>query len=290
MKYQLAERAILMRLACGMPGKARKDKNLTQTVKGEHALGTESGSWIKQKYPKWALEPLEKVVNEARAYHGAVTLPFDNGIGILPGPLIPEYGDKMREFKGRFDNLVGSHFAAKYPEMIEWAKSEHNGTFDASDYPEVAEVLECFKFGTEPLPVPDAGHFSQTMAGLLGVDAEGVNVRVRDAMEEAQKELMRRLIAPVKAMAEKLAESPKEGKEDIVFRDSLIGNVLEIAGLAPKLNIGGDAQIDQWAKDLEIVFGRCKPDVLRKDKGLRESAQRDAAAIVKKMEGYAGII
>jgi hypothetical protein len=289
-QYKLAERAVLMRLSAGLPGKSRKDKNLTATVKTEHAMGGESGSWIKQKYPKWALEPLEKVVNEARGFHAAVTLPFDNGIGILPGPLIPEYAEKMREFKGRFDHLADSHFRAKYPEMIEWAKGEHNGTFDPSDYPAVDDVMECFKFGTEPLPVPDAGHFTATMSGLLGVDAEGVNVRVRDAMEEAQKELLRRLIAPVKAMAEKLAEAPKDGKDSIIFRDSLIGNIVEIANLAPKLNIAGDPAIDAWAREIAGQFGGMKPDALRKDKGLRNAAKDHAAAILKKMEGYAGII
>jgi hypothetical protein len=284
--YKLAERAVLMRLSCGLPGKSRKDRVLTESVKSEHSMGRESGSWIKQKYPKWALEPLEKLVNEARAYHAAVTLPFDAGIGILPAGLILDYGNKMREFKGRFEHLKDSHFVARYPDMIEWAKLEHNGTFDASDYPEVAEVAEAFHFKTEPLPVPDAAHFEGAMSSLLGVDAEGVNVRIKDAMDEAQKELMRRLIAPVKAMAVKLAEAPKDGREDIVFRDTLIGNVLEIAGLAPKLNLKGDAQIDGWAGEILGKLGHIKPDAMRSDKALRKAVLSDAESILKRMESY----
>lgn len=245
-QYKLAERACLMRISIGLPGKARKDKALTEDVKSEHKLGQAAGSWIKQKYPQWALEPIEKLCNEARAYHAAVTLPFDQGIGILPAALIMEYGDKIREFKGRFDHLRDSHFKAKYSEMIEWAKAAHNGTFDPSDYPPVEEVLESFYFRTEPLPVPDAAHFEGAVKSLLGVDTDSVNLLVQDAMTEAQRALMRRLIAPVRAMVQKLNETPKGNKEDIVFRDTLVGNIQDIARLAPKLNISGDPAIDSF--------------------------------------------
>jgi hypothetical protein len=284
-KYKLAERAVLMRLSAGLPGKNRTDKGLTETVKGEHGLGTKSGRWIKTKYPDWALEPLEKLVTEARAYHAAVTLPFDNGIGILPAALIKEYGDKMRQFRGQFENLRDSHFVPKYPDMIEWARLEHNGTFDPTDYPPVEDLLGSFYFKTEPLPVPDAQHFEGTMSSLLGVDAEGVNIRVQDAMVQAQRELMRRMIEPVRAMATKLAEQPKEGKDDIVFRDTLVGNVQAIAELVPKLNIAGDAQVDKFAAEM-LALARYAPEVLRKDKATRKEAADKAADTMKRLSGY----
>ena len=122
-QFKLAERAVLMRMSAGLPGKHRTDRQLSASVKSEHGLGQKSGRWIKAKYPDWALEPLEKLVTEARAYHCAVTLPFDAGIGILPAALIKEYGDKMRQFRGQFENLRDSHFVTKYPDMIEWGEA-----------------------------------------------------------------------------------------------------------------------------------------------------------------------
>lgn len=140
-QYKLAERAVLMRMSAGLPGKNRTDKQLSASVKTEHGLGEKSGRWIKQKYPEWALEPLEKVVTAARTYHARVTLPFDAGIGILPAAVIQDYGSRMRQFKGEFDALIQSHFVARYSEMVDWARREHNGTFDASDYPDVDTLL-----------------------------------------------------------------------------------------------------------------------------------------------------
>lgn len=284
-QYKMAERAVLMRMSAGLPGKARTDKGLSASVKSEHGLGQKAGRWIKTKYPDWALEPLEKLVTEARGYHALVTLPFDSGIGILPAALIKDYADKMRQYRGEFENLVQSHFVPKYPEMIAWARAEHNGTFDVEDYPPVERLLGSFYFKTEPLPVPDAAHFEGTMSSLLGVDADGVNVRVQDAMQEAQRELMRRMIDPVKAMATKLSESPKEGKEDICFRDTLVGNVEEIAGLVPKLNIAGDPEIDRFAADL-LKLVAAKPQQLRDDKALRANVAKEAAEIMQRLSGY----
>lgn len=284
-KYKLAERAVLMRMSAGMPGKSRKDRQLSASVKTEHGLGANSGAWVKTRFPDWALEPIEKVVTKAREYHAAVTLPFDSGIGILPAPLIMEYGERMRQFAGEFKNLVDSHFRAKYPEMVEWAKKEHNGTFDGTDYPEIEEVMESFYFKTEPLPVPDAAHFEGTVKSLLGVDTEGVTLRVADAMQEAQRELMRRLIAPVKAMATRLSEAPKEGKSCPRFNDSLVGNLKEIAQLAPKLNIAGDPAIDSFVAEIDKLT--ClEPEAVRKSAQVRKAMAADATAILKRLEGY----
>lgn len=282
---KLAERACLMRISISMPGKNRQDRQLSQTVKSEHKLGTDSGRWVKAKYPPWALEPIEKLANEARAYHAAITLPFDQGIGILPAALIMEYGDRMREFKGRFDNLVTTHFKARYSEMVEWAKVAHNGTFDQSDYPDVEQVCQQFGFRTEVQPVPGAEHFSETVKSLLGVDTESVDIRVNDALVEGQREVMRRLIAPVKAMAQKLAEEPKGERTSPIFRDTLVGNLKDIARIAPKLNIAGDPKIDGFVKEVEGLT-RYAPDTLRDSETTRKEAAGKAAEILTRLEGY----
>ena len=286
----LGERAVLMRLSMGLPGESRRDDELSGTVKREHALGDKAGKWLKTLFPPEALEPIKKLDNEARDYHAKVTLPFDVGIGILPGGLIKEHGDRMREFQSRREALVESHFLAKYESWVEWARLNQNGTFDASLYPGPDDARKKFYFRTEPLPIPDAEHFSGTMASLLGQDVESVNLRVKDAAHEAQKELLRRIIEPVQRMAEKLAEPPKEGKDSPVFRDSLVGNVREIAALAPKLNLSGDAEIDGCCASIALALGKADPDSLRKDKGLRASVAGDAACMVKRLSTYAGLI
>lgn len=283
---KLAEKAVLMRLSISLPGEARQDRQLSEAVKSEHALGADAGRWVKALFPPQALECIKKLDNEARGYHAEVTLPWDNGIGILPAPLVLEYQKKMNDFRGKREQLVESHFLAQYDKWIEWAKSAHNGTFDADNYPPLEEMRGKFAFRSEPLPVPESEHFSSTLASLLGTDTETVNRRVNEAVSEAQRELVRRVLAPVKAMAEKLAEIPKNGKDDIVFRDTLVGNVQQIVELAPKLNICGDVELDILVKEIADKLGSIQPADLRKDKAQRAKVQESAAALMKRLEGY----
>ena len=273
----LAQRAVLMRLSIGCPGTERSDRKTSAEIKAYKGLGQNSGKWVKEKYPPEALKDITKLDGEASRYHNAVTLPFDRGLGILPCALIVEYGDKMREFKSKRDALI-QNFAKKYPDFIEWAKKEHNGTFDVDDYPPVEVILSKFTFRTEPLPVPNSCHFESTVTSLLGLDATSVDERIRDAAQEAQQELMRRMVEPVSHMAKTLAkDSPK------IF-DTLTANIKDIAELVPKLNLAGDVHLDMFARELKSLSAYTY-DELKTDEG-KKKAQAHAMQMLEKLQSY----
>lgn len=319
MKNQLAERAVLMRLTISLPGETRQDPGLTSEVVREHNLGTQAGKWLKKLYPPEALDKIKRLDNEARAYHASVTLPYDTGIGILPAALICEHGDRMRQYMGERE-VLRDEFLSQPERWIDWAITQHNGTFDPDQYPgcrklEPGEVTpdavesvllgrdyvldkaewtrkmrKKFDFEAIPNPVPCSDHFTSTVSSLLGVDTGSVDNRVAEVAMEAQRELLRRLLAPVAAMAAKLAEQPKVGKdgkaaEDIIFRDSLVGNLQDIARIAPALNLGADATIDGFIAGIEEL-AKVEPDKLREDKGIRADVQAKADALAKKMADY----
>ncbi len=278
MKSTMQDKAVLMRLSISLPGETRKDNAMTTQVLAEKVMAKDAGRWMKDLYPKEALESIKKLDNEARAYHAAVTLPWDAGTGILPAALITEYAGRMATFRQQRQHLVESHFLAQFDKWVDWARTAHNGTFDESLY-DKDEAAEKFGFRFEPIPVPGSEHFAETLKTLLGVDTETVDRRVGDAFQEAQRELMRRLIAPVKAMADKL-------KTDGIFRDSLVGNVQEIVNLAPKLNIAGDAQIDAFVIEMKAALTGLVPETLRTDSKVRQETATKAADLFAKLSGY----
>ena len=316
MMNTLGQNAVLMRLSAGVPGESRKDKRTTAEVQAEKGIASDGGKWIKNLWPEMALQAIKQKQTEARTYHERVTLPFGckngddgvdaiGGMGILPAALLAEYGDKMREFKGQCDKLV-EDFLANLRQWIDWALAAHNVTFDPKNYPgctldqggqvqfdeeQFRQVMrKRFYLRTEPLPVPNASHFEDGIRQMLGVDAASVDIRLADAEAEAKREVMRRMIEPVREMARKLVEEPKVGKDgkvkaDIIFRDSLVGNIKDIAELAPALNITGDAQIAAFCKELEGLC-RYSPDTLRDDKATRAEAAGKAAETLKRLEGY----
>lgn len=290
----LKEKAVLMRFSAGLPGEQRQDHVVTEDVKRDKSLGQRSGKWEKFLFPPEALKSIKAKQNEARAYHDAVTLPFDTGIGILPAALIAEYGDRMRQFKGEIENLVESDFLANPEKWIEWAQREHNGTFDPDNYPGCERVNGAiefqpeefratmrpkFYFRSEPLPVPDSTHFANTVASLLGTDLDSVNARVRDASLEAQRELMKRIMAPVKHMAATLAKDKPR-----IF-DTLIENIKVICKLAPALNLADDPGLNKLVQECESLT-KYAPETLRESETSRTEARKAAEAMVAKLAGY----
>jgi len=277
---QLGKRAVLMRLTKGMPGEFRQDKDFSEEVQTEHNLGAKSGKWVKALFPPEALKAIKELDGKAEAFHNAVTLPFDKGIGILPAAMIVEYTDRMRDFREKRKMLVESTFIAKYDEFVAWAKQNHNGTFDESLYPPVEEMRTKFYFRTEPLPVPDIQHFESNVKELVGLDAETVNVRIEDATKEGQRELLKRMIEPLQHMAQTLA------KEKPRIFDTLVSNIEEIAALAPKMNLTDDAQINAFAAEMKTLAEAVDPDKLRKSVNIRTAAQVKADALFKRVSGY----
>ena len=294
----LKRKAVLMRLSIGLPGETRGDKDLTASVKSEHGLGFNAGKWLKQLFPTEALQDIKKLDNQARAYHAAVTLPFDNGVGILPAALICEYGDRMRTLVGQRDVLIES-FLSNPQRWIDWAMNEHNGSFNPDLYPGchkqclpgeperyvvdeamwAQDMRDKFNFKTEPLPVPDSEHFETNVKDLLGIDTNSVDKRVEDATKEAQREILKRMIEPVKHMAAKLKEDAPR-----IFK-TLVSNIDDIAKLAPKLNLTGDPEIDRLAGELSQLTS-VSVEGLKDNASTRNDVRVKAEEVLERLSGY----
>lgn len=279
---RIEEKAVLVKFSVSMPGKARKDKVLTAAVKAKEHLGADAGKWLKQLYPDIALEPLEKVSNEARTFHYDHTLPWgDDGFRILPTMAHTDYTNAMRKFRHEFERLTEEHFLARFEEWIAWAREQHNGTFNPDNYKGVDAIRK--KFGTrlEFSPIPSSSDFRVALSDEeLSAMTASLDARVESAVAEAHADLWQRLVAPLQAMADKLRD-PKA-----IFRDSLIGNLKEITGLIPMLNIQNDENLSTFAAQVETELATLKPQDLRDDNKAREAAQKAAAAMLEKMKGY----
>lgn len=303
----IQDRAILVRLSISCPGENRQDLKLSNEVKREHSLGTESGKWVKHLYPPTALREVKALAGACRTYHNSVTLPWDQGVGILPAPLYYEYMEKVRDFRAKIE-MLRDKFLDDPQKWVDWAVAQHNGSFDPGNYPGCTQdssvpsgyridkaafaeaMAPAFAMEVDPMPVPTSNHFTQTISSLLGTDVASVDQRVAEGALNACRELLQRLLRPVAAMAAKLGEEPKRKddgtmREDIVFRDSLVGNLIEIARIAPSLNLNDDPMIKQFIAEIEALTV-LKPNELREDKSLREAARSRADELAKRMAAY----
>jgi hypothetical protein len=67
-----------------------------------------------------------------------------------------------------------------------------------------------------------------------------------------------------------------------IFRDSLIDNAVEIAGLLKTFNITGDVRMDEMRKQLEEALRGVDADQLRDSDMLREQTKRKVNAMLDK--------
>src|SRR5215510_4902591 len=100
---QINDKALLVKLAIGMPGNGRKDKPLTAEVIQNHNLASNAGRWNKLLYPKEAFEPIASLAGDARTFHYSNTLPWmDDGARILPVLNYEDYMKELRSIKAKF--------------------------------------------------------------------------------------------------------------------------------------------------------------------------------------------
>lgn len=280
---QIHDKAVLVKLSIGMPGNTRKDPNITDEVKASHSLGDKAGRWMKQLYPNEALEPLSKLASESRTWHYKHSLPWtDEGWRILPAAHHFDYTSKMRKYRQDYEHLSETHFIRRLDEWVEWAKQQHNGTFDEADYLTAELLRKKFGFSTEFQPVPSGDDFRVSLAhDEVEAMSLQVNTRVAEAVMGAQSDLWSRLITPVAAMVERLSDPENK------FKDSLVENIHEIVGLIPALNLTGDQKLEDFRQQVEKELAGYSPDVLRRQQNQRAQAADKAKAILEKMKGYA---
>ena len=252
----------------------RVDHNVTAEIASKHRTTShEAGRFSKQIIGKGALEAVRRVASEARAMHYDRTLPWsDQGGRLLSVTGYMQYTDAMRALRERFDAEV-EMFMTAYPRLIEDARLRLNTMFDVNDYPAIDGLRHRFSFDVSASPLPTGKNWFLDMAEdqmeCLRLHADE---RLQQGVQDAVKDAFKRVADVTLAMSTKLAD------EKGVFRDSLVGNVRELAELIPSLNITDDPSLAALQQSMQELtkFG---PSVLRNDKRFRAEAADKAQLI-----------
>ena len=94
------------------------------------------------------------------------------------------------------------------------------------------------------------------------------------------KDCWTRLYEVVKHMSLKLQD------KDATFRDSLVGNIICLVQLLPKLNLTNDHQLETMRKEIETNLTQASPDDLRNSKHIRKQVGQQATELLDQMAGY----
>jgi len=280
MSFDITEKAMLASLCISQWSARKHDKRVSQEV-NERYNGKDAGRFNKVLASKESLKEIQAAVSAARNFHMEQTLPWgDRGERLLPSKNYGAYNRQMRDYKQAFEDAVET-FVSDYHTVIFEAKKTLGGLFNREDYPEPGQIQDKFEFKTVISPVPVAEDFRvQLSHEEIAAIQEDIEQRVMASNAAATCDLWQRLYEVVGHMVERLSDP------DAVFRDSLVGNIVRLTDLLPRLNLHDDPALETMRRQIEASLCRYTPAQLRCDKQVRRQAATEAQNVLDAMTGY----
>jgi len=274
----ISSSAMLVELNISVWTGRKFDKQVSAEIDTQKQTTTRAGNYSKRLFADEPIfDAIQKFAGNARTYHYHATMPWsDSGLRLLTTAMYFDYNKKISEMEMDFDNLV-SNFINQYQVLVAKAQTKLGALFDPSDYPDVMDVASKFRFSVKYAPVPDVGDWRVD----VGNDAkkqlmESYVNYYSSNLEQAMREPWERMHEALKNMSIKLSGEKKQ-----IFRDTLVGNVVELCDLMDKFNVTGDPKMKQAKVKIENALLGITPDALREDDELRLDTKSKVDALLK---------
>lgn len=275
------DKAMLVRLTIRRWHPHKTDRKVSDEVAKTHNSDASMGRYRKRLLAKEVFDRLRKAENELRRVHWTLTLPWgDDEKRLLSGAGYLKYRKDIDEQIKEFKEAV-AEFMPQYPAFREQAKVRMNGLFNEDDYPTAEKLAK--KFGVEVVvdPVPTGKDFrvdvgDQEMARVR----KDIEDRAQETLRAGMRDVWDRLRDVVGKASERL--NAYDGTNHS-FRDSLVGNIVELIDIVPLLNVTNDPVLTQFTNDIRSGLTLNSAEVLRDDKKIRETTAAKADEILKKM-------
>jgi hypothetical protein len=286
----LGERAMLVALSVSVWSARKHDARISDKVAAEHGADRSMGRYAKHLLPREVLSAVNAANTALREHHNLNTLAWgDDGTRILPAANYLGYQAQQQTLEDSFGRAVRD-FVSSYQSYVETARSALNGLFNPGDYPPPGRIGQKFAVRRHFMPVAEPDDFRVRLgdAQVAWIRAE-IEARNADLVAKANHDLFQRVQDVTTRLVERLSAfevDPANGSRVHPFRDSLIENVRALLEIMPRLNITGDARIEQLRQDLAGTVACHEPERLRADPALRATVVNAASGILARMEGY----
>ena len=277
----LRNKAITVRVKRSMYTPTKYDKGATAAA--EAAIGAHKAGKYTKKLLRGCkeLRDCQHAFQDVYTYATQNTLPWmDEGVRVLPNANYIEFAAELGRLRSNAMAKVEALYRVWDSEIVK-DKGYLGGMWDLTDYPTKEEMRQKWDIKVMFAPVATAEDFRIDMDED---DKEALNNAINDVEKGATGYLMKEILAPVMAMAEKLAVPI--GSEGAIFRDTLVHNVKDVCKRAKKLNINNDARIDEIIKDIEDALVSITPQTLRESDQVRATTQKRMDAVSKKLNQW----
>jgi hypothetical protein len=269
----LQKKAMIVNLTIRQWQGKKTDKKVTAKVESDYQAKN-AGQYRKNLVAEEKIKEVTKAASSIRSFFYENTLAWgNNGDRLLPTANYLDFITKLMTLKGEFETVVAD-FVLEYPSLRDEAKIRLNGMFDDADYPSLSTIAKKFAIETDIRPVENSADFRVEIAEeeIQSIRAE-IEQKNDARMQEATESLIQRLNDAIFHLYEK-ASLP-----DAIFRDSLVGNLRELATLAPKLNFTNDHRVTRLVEAARALSAHEAQD-LRDNPELRKHTALAAANVL----------
>lgn len=280
--FGIATSSMLVELSIGCWTARKLDRKVSNQVDADSGAKTRAGNYQKNLLAgTQKLDNIVKFAANARAWHQFNTLPWsDSGLRLLPMDNFLPYKERLGDIEEEFNALV-QDFLDDYPNLVSAAAFQLGNLFDRSEYPEVDQIADKFKFSYVFSPVPTAGDFridinEQAKAELEEQFKQNFDERLQNAMRNAWARLHECL-----THAKERLEDTESGDRK-VFRDSLVTNAQELVELLKVLNVTKDPELERARQQLSQTFSGLDAKDLREDADARKGVRLEVENILSR--------
>lgn len=278
----LSSSSVLVNISLSVWSGRKLDREVSQEIDAQKSTKTRAGNYNKNLFAGVdELEKVKQVAGRIRAWHQENTLPWsDGGERLLPMQNFVEYKQKLNEYEKEFNAAV-QEFCAKYSTLISAQAFLMGALFKRDEYPAPSDIPSKFELRYTMSPVPETNDFRVNTSDETRRELEQQYAKAyEDRLNKMSQELWDRLHGCLKHLADRLADT--EDGERKIFRDSLVGNAVELCGLLTKLNVTNDPKLEDARKLLEAAVCNLDPKDLRKSNDARKEIKTQVDDILKK--------
>lgn len=282
---RLSETALLISLHIKTWSAEREDKAAGDAVALKYGSDSRMGSYRKYLIDPKSLQAITKLKGKIRTRHYELTLPWNDGARIISNQGYMAYIAEFQQFGAEMD-VLADEFANAYPDLVADARASLNGLFRQSEYPMQGQIRGKYSVRYQVYPVPESSDFrcqvgENEKRSIMAQITESNKVQLADAMGDVVSRI-RSVVGHMSAKLREFGESsdPRKGN----FHSSLVGNVRDLVGLMPSLNLTGDKRINDLCAMMRDGLIGVDADALKQSDVSRDEVKRKADQVLRQIE------
>ena len=223
-------------------------------------------------------------------------IPWATGTHLLPAELIDDFERDINNAIAEWNRLV-EEVRVSYNASVEIARNPKpdglGKLFQEQWFPHVDEVVEKYSIEIKPYRMlSDPRHVDDIRVNLPQAKIDRMKADIEKELVEVSKqtniEVHKRITSALESLVDGLkrhgVKAGDDGKSG-AFRDGTVTKMGELADIAKKLNVTGDAKLDAAVDAIKKDLTDLQPDELRKDESKRKDVGKAAQKIIDDLDG-----